>query len=233
MNSAGIDPKGWEIEESFDSKKNEVFKVKIDEEHYVVKKYSPEFKDSMNVEKDILKSCYRKGLKVPKVVDYSDERLILEYIEGRNCKALYDESEKEDVRNSVLTEIAGWLSRFHSKFDFQKRRGDSILSNFILSESGVYGIDFEEADDRDPLRDVGDMIVSIIRLRPAFTEERFFQTRFFINEYFSKVSIERKDLTEQVAESLLHYSKYSSMGESMRGWAEKIQRDGLSDILQN
>lgn len=228
-----MDLEGASIEKTFKSKKNEVYKIKYDGEYFVLKKYNPEFIEGLKIEKDLLESCQERGIPVPKIVETKEDALILEYISGKNCKRLFDKTEDEKVKKRILSSIASWLAKFHKEFELKKCRGDSILANFILVDDKVYGLDFEEAEDGDSYSDVGDLCTSILRLRPAFTDERFSQTKFFLNEYFSKSPAPMKDMTEQVSRSLIHYSKYSSMGDVMKEWAEKIRSNGLSSILQS
>lgn len=233
MNPLPVNPDEWNVIKTLKSKKNTVKKVEFEGEHYIVKEYDPEFISGKQVEEEILKNCDERGVPVPKIIGSSEDTLIMEFVSGKNCKRLYDSTDDETIRKNVLDAIANWLSEFHKSFDYNTRRGDCILANFILKDEKVYGIDFEESEKGDPFRDVGDMSTSILRLRPEFTEERFSQMRFFIDKYFSDAPVPRKDLTEPVALSLLHYSKYSSMGELMKEWAQKIRSNGLSKISQS
>lgn len=221
------------VEKTFRSKKNKVQKINYDGKYFVLKEYNPEFLEGLKIEKDLLESCEERGILVPKIIKAKNDTLILEYISGKNCKRLFDKIEDVKVKKRILSNIASWLAKFHKEFELKKRRGDSILANFISTDEKVYGIDFEEAEEGDPYIDVGDMCTSIMRLRPAFTEERFSQTKFFLNEYFFKSLAPYKDMTEQVSRSLIHYSKYSSMGDLMKEWAEKIRSNGLSSTLQS
>ncbi len=233
MGSNSKDAGKWKEIENYKSKKNTVKKIEYKGDYFVLKKYDPEFIEGLEVERDILERCDEKGIPVPKIKSSKEDRLILEYISGDNCKELYDKTEDGRMRKKILFNIASWLGEFHKEFEFKKRRGDSILANFIMAKDKVYGIDFEESEDGDPFRDVGDLCTSILRLRPAFTNKRFKQADFFIDQYFSEVPVPIKDLTEPVALSLLHYSKYSSMGGLMKKWAEKIRSNGLSSISQS
>lgn len=228
-----MDLEGASVEKTLKGKKNNVQKIKYDGKYFVLKKYSPEFINGLEIEKDILETCRERDILVPKIIETKDDAIILEYISGKNCKRLFDKTDDEKVKKRILLGIASWLAKFHKEFELKKCRGDSILANFILTDDKVYGIDFEEAEDGDSYSDLADMCTSIMRLRPAFTEERFSQTKFFLKEYFSKSPAPMKDMTEQVSRSLIHYSKYSSMGEIMKEWAEKIRSNGLSSTLQS
>jgi len=220
-------PDEWKVVQVLDSKKNKVYKVEIQGNYLIVKKFDPKFRDNLKTELTLLKECRNKGLRVPELIDIKDDTLILEYISGTNCKKIFDSRENVD---KILSGIAEWLARFHTSFGFDKRKGDCILANFILFDDKIYGIDFEEAQTGDFLRDLGDMCTSVLRMRPAFTDEKFNQVEFFLDIYFSKVSKPRVDITEKLVESLLHYSKYSSQGELMKKWGDKIKEEGLDNI---
>lgn len=213
------------------SKKNKVFKIKYEGKYYIAKRYIRESIDGLNRECVVLKECEKKGLCVPEVVDIAGNILILEYIPGINCKKLFDS--KDDGIKTVLSGIADWLSQFHSSFDFRERRGDCILENFIIHDSVIYGIDFEECVNGDYLRDIGDICTSILRMKPSFTEDKFFLVEYFVGEYFTHSSRDRVDITDGLVESLLHYSRYGSQGEMMKRWAERIKKDGLDNISPN
>ncbi len=221
-------PGNWKVEKTFKSKKNTVLKIKYEEKYYVVKKYSADFIDWMEIERGLLKKCCREGVSAPEILDSESNILLLQYIPGKSAKELFDlDGDKKDI----LSDIADWLSRFHKIIG--ERRGDSILSNFIIADDGVYGIDFEEGGEEDILRDVGDLCASVLRMKPAFTENKFALVEFFLNEYFSRSSQPRLDMTDPIVESLNHYSKYGSDGEIVREWAEKIKEEGLGNISGN
>lgn len=232
MTEIPSDPDTWTILEKYESRKNNVFKIKVHGNQYVVKRYSDEFEDGMGREVDVLTRCKEMDLKVPEIVEIQDNYLMMEYISGDDCKNSFLDR-GVDGKKELLIKIAVWLSDFHGTFDFEMRRGDSILSNYILSRRDIYGIDFEESVEGDYLRDLGDLCTSVLRLKPAFTKGRFSMVRYFLDEYFTRTQRDEVDISEQLVGSLLHYAKYSSMGDLMERWAEKIGDDGLTSIIQN
>jgi len=231
MNAIPRDQDQWNILERYKSKKNTVFKIEFEGTEYIVKRYSKEFRGGMETELNILEDCEKQGITVPSIVDSWDDILIMECIDGINCKVLFDSGDEEQ-REDVVSGIAEWLSRFHDRFAHERRRGDCILANFILYGDDIYGIDFEGSEEGNYLRDLGDLCMSILRMRPAFTQDRFDTTWEFLDEYFSRSSMDKMDITDQLVASLNHYSRYSSMGDLMREWAEKIRKNGLEGISQ-
>jgi len=227
-----LDPDQWEVITTFDSKKNKVGKIEYQGQNYVVKKYEYEFIENLHIEKRVLDKCLERGVTVPKIVYIKQNMLILEYIPGIDCKSFFDTKEQEEIKQ-MLANIAAWLGDFHDEFSHKRRRGDCILSNFILQSSLIFGIDFEESQQSSPLRDVGDMCTSILRMRPSFTQEKFTLIKYFIDEYFANVSRKKIDITDEIVESMLHYSRYGSQRELLKSWAEKIKEVGLDNISRN
>ncbi|MFO7991391.1 MAG: phosphotransferase [Thermoplasmata archaeon] len=231
MTKIPTNPDEWVILEKYASKKNNVFKIEYGGNRYVVKRFSDEFKEGMEREKEVLTRCMESGVHVPRIIEYRHGSLVMEYIPGDDCKNSFLDR-GVDGKKELLAKVAGWLFDFHKAFEFKGRRGDSILANFILSRRDIYGIDFEESVEGDYLRDIGDLCTSVLRLKPAFTESRFSMVRYFLDEYFTRSGRDEVDINEQLVGSLLHYSRYSSMGDLMERWADKIQENGLASILQ-
>jgi len=50
---------------------------------------------------------------------------------------------------------------------------DAVLSNFILSDDKIFGVDLEDAGPGDPLDDVGQLCASILGSEPFFTPVKF------------------------------------------------------------
>ncbi len=230
--SINMNPDKCKVITTFDSKKNKVKKIEYQGQYFVVKKYEDEFIENLHIEKKVLIECLERGITTPKIVDSKPKMLVLEYIPGIDCKSFFDRKEKEEIRG-MLESIAAWLADFHEEFSQQRRRGDCILANFIIQDPLICGIDFEEAEQSAPLRDIGDMCTSILRMEPSFTEEKFNLVKYFIDEYFSESSREKIDITEEVVESMLHYSRYGSQRMLMESWAKKIKEVGLDNITQN
>jgi len=220
-----IDPDSWEVLETYDSRKNTVQKVKYGDELFIVKRFNPDLVSGLAVEREILRNCEEMGIAVPELIDSTDDLLILEYIPGDDCKTLFDRGDVD-----VLRSIAGWLADFHGAFDDSRRRGDCILANFIMHDSRIYGIDLEESSQGNYLRDVGDMCTSILRMKPAFTDQRFSQMRSFVAWYFDFASKEPVDIADSVVEAMDHYSRYGGQREELKRWSEKIKEVGLEDI---
>lgn len=220
-------PSGWTSIKRYSSKKNTVQKVEFKDKFYVVKKYDDDL--GSHTEIKILEECKKLKIPVPEIIERSEDILILEHIPGINCKKLFDSEETD----AVLSGIAEWLCDFHSSFEYGRLRGDCILANFIWSDPKIYGIDFEESGQGNYLRDLGDMCTSILRMRPAFTDNRFRQVEYFLHEYFACSTEPRTDITPHLVEALLHYSNYGSQREELKRWAIRIKEEGLDDIIQN
>ncbi len=222
---------GLKVLKTFKSKKNSVHLVEYRGEERIGKRYDGERKDLLHVEERVLRECRVRGIQVPEIIGITGGTLILEYIHGINCKELF--GSPGEKASKMLTAVARWLSHFHMSFELERRRGDCILANFILTPTGVYGIDFEESRRDNHLRDVADMCTSILRMEPSFTRERFDHVDHFIGEYFDSMGKDRTDLTAHVVESILHYSEYGTQGDRLKGWAARIKEVGLDSILRS
>lgn len=222
------DPSDGDVKKKFKSRKNKVFMVEYQGKERVVKEYREGSHEKLLVERNLLVGCEKRGIPVPKVMGSTGDTLVLEYIPGPDCKILFEQGHVH-----ILPLMARWLADFHEAFAHGYRKGDCILGNFLYHDKVIYGIDFEESSQGDPLRDLGDMCVSILRMGPSFTPERFLQVNSFIGAYFECFSQQPVDLTDPVVEAMDHYSKFGSDGEELRKWGDRIKEVGSDSIFQN
>lgn len=217
------------IVKSFRSRKNDVRLIKKDNIYKVMKVYPDINSERLSEELKVLEDCLSQGIPVPRVCHRTENTIILEYLKGDDCRTLFDDPKVDDYM--IIDGVACWLSGFHVAFS-ERKRGDCILSNFILTDTGLYGIDFEESTLGDQMDDLGNMCTSILRMRPSFTDTRFSQVEYFIKKYFLERGISKVDITDHIADSLLYYGRYGSMGDEMNCWAQKIKKEGLDSIIE-
>jgi hypothetical protein len=113
-----------------------------------------------------------KGLNVPYPLATHGDYLVMEYLQGDGCDVL--------VTKMFSTEAAEgmgrWLALFHNRLSTelgQRIRRDSVLSNFIMSDGVVYGLDLEDSGKGDPMDDLGELGASILGNEPFFTPIKF------------------------------------------------------------
>jgi len=225
------------VGEDFPSRKNRVFRVKIDGVISVAKIFSPEAADRVKKEYEVLGRCCRFGVPVPSPIWIRENVILMEYIEGSSLAELFDslyardgeaDESSGDSRRIILDRLVSWLARFHSSFGFRMCRGDSILKNFILSGRQVYGVDFEEAGEGDPFIDIGQVCSYALSTMPMFTKAKFEFVEDLAARYCHVTSKDRfSDLAEVIAQGLEHYATYRADKELMLDWARRLRANGM------
>lgn len=242
----------------FFSKKNRVFAFKDGSKTRVVKIFSEEFMERAESEYNILRACFEKGVKAPYPIECRGGAIVMSFIEGNNAGDMLDsymakraaldiggraetrpnsgtvqsnegENQSSSGMAQIIDGVADWLFKFHEAFDFRLIRGDSILRNFILSGKDIYGFDFEEAREGNPIEDVACAYAYILRAAPQFKEINFEVSNDLAKAYWRRLGKDGSgELPEAVACSLEFYAQFRKDGELLREWAEKIRKNGLA-----
>lgn len=214
------------------SKKNRVFKSSVDGESYVVKVYRGEWRERAAAEFKVLQDCRAKGVPVPAPMVLLEGAVVMAPVDGQVVGDVFDgllvtpsagdlTSEQERLADS----LARWLAGFHAAFDFGLARGDTILRNFIMSEQGVVGLDFEEAVRGDTLPDIGQLCASVMMTDPAFTGQKVEFARHLADRYWTCSGQRRSDeLGRAVSASIRHYAQFRSNGPMHMAYASRIER---------
>jgi len=151
------------------SRVNRVWIVETDV-HPVVVKRSLSGKSGNEFEALVL--ARNNGLNVPYPLAAHGDYLVLEYLHGEVCDVMINK-----MFNVEAAEGMGrWLAMFHGKLSTelgQRIRMDAVLSNFIMSDGVVYGIDLEDSGYGNPMDDVGELGASILGNEPFFTPIKF------------------------------------------------------------
>lgn len=162
------------IIKQFNSKRNQVFLVEDrshDKPRLVVEKHMV----STGKEKNILEQLLRHGVAVPKVLDSSANRLVLQYIPGPTLCDHLEELEDSGVPTSyALPLVKAWCSWLQSCYSALSQGwnvilGDVNLRNFLLFDNVVYGLDFECCSVGRVEEDLGKIIAFMLTYNPAFT----------------------------------------------------------------
>ena len=222
----------------YPSRKNSVFRSESDGIQVVVKVFSGGRHASAASEFQILDRCKAAGIAVPSPLILLDNAIVMEFLEGSTVASRLDAIEAESgletpdgmaEAESIMQSLGSWLARFHRLHDFRITRGDSIMRNFMLVGSEVYGIDFEESTECDVLIDLGQMCSSLLSMRPMFTRTKLALAEMLSGHYFEAAGTARQaDLPAKISEALRYYAKFRSDGDELLAWAEKIERDGLT-----
>ena len=151
------------------SKVNRVWVVETDVRPVIVKR---SLSGKCGNEFESLLQARLAGIEVPYPLMKDDEYLVMEYIPGDACDLLINRF----FSNAAADGIGKWLARYHvlSRDDkASKIVGDAVLSNFLLHDGRVYGVDLEDSRIGNPLDDLGQMAASVLGSEPFFTPIKF------------------------------------------------------------
>jgi len=209
------------------SRKNTVHAVVLDGQTYVVKVFEGADADERAArESTVLRGCAAKGIPVPSLLAVRGPVVVMSFIEGKDAMTILDEGSTD--ASVLLYGIAAWLCRFHDSFGRNTVRGDCILKNFMVTASGIAGMDFEESSTSDPIGDMGQLCASLLSSRPMFTPEKFALARGFRDEYSRMSGTDLSGaLPVNTARALEYYAQFRRDGPEMVAWAGKLRREGF------
>ncbi|HEX9908803.1 MAG TPA: hypothetical protein VGB78_10135 [Thermoplasmata archaeon] len=150
-------------------KANRVWIVETNVRPVVVKRF---LTDGCPNEFESLLQARKAGLDVPFPMSAGNNTIIMEYIPGDTCDRLVNQM----FSSAAATGMGRWLFQYHNLAeDGEKRRlmGDTTLSNFILSEGRIFGLDLEDSRLGNPLDDLGQLAASMLASEPFFTPIKF------------------------------------------------------------
>jgi predicted Ser/Thr protein kinase len=151
------------------SKKNEVYLLQAPEERFILKVFDS---DRWEWEHSILLSCKSKGVLAPRPLLSGERFIVMEFLEGPNLRDLINQT----LDPIYSRRLAEWLAIFHRSFVKEEEtlvRSDAKLQNFILTERGIAGLDFEMAHWGNPLEDLGEVCAHILNTDPMFIREKY------------------------------------------------------------
>lgn len=88
----------------------------------------------------------QNGVAVPDVLSVDGDLLCLEYIKGAPLPDFLSITQTENRIKEVSFQIADWLGSFYKATNSKTTneiRGDVNGRNFIVTETGIFGVDFE------------------------------------------------------------------------------------------
>ena len=195
----GISPNATVLEVSrLSSRKNEVHLLRTHDGNIVLKVFDNE---RWEREHSTILLCRSIGILVPRPLLLGERYILMEFLEGPNLCDLIN-----DTLNPIYPRmIADWLADFHSAFwdeDGTLVKSDAKLQNFILTESGVAGVDFELAHRGDPIEDLGEVCAHILNTNPMFTGEKYALCDVFLQRYRSLTSRSLEGITDWVVRAM-------------------------------
>lgn len=220
------------IQKKLKSKKNTVAYVTINGKPRILKWFIPGLKINLLKENEVLKNSEKK-LQVPFVyeIDKKNNVLILSYIVGENlCDILNDKNNAFSEKERLAVLLADWYFNFHNHFKKDNEymiHGDANLRNFIFNDQ-IWGVDFEESRNGNPIEDIADLCTSILTTDPMFTQEKFQLCRIFIDEYLKKAPGRIININDEIAYSILKKIQWRpDQEEVLRKHSRRIKLKGI------
>jgi tRNA A-37 threonylcarbamoyl transferase component Bud32 len=220
------------IQKRFDSKKNTVVYVTIDNKPRILKWYVPGLKRNMETEYSVLTKGFPK-ISIPSPLEKDEENnvIIMSYITGKNlCDVINDPSTSINQKKKTVCMLAEWFAAFHEHFKTDNGfhiRGDSSLRNFILKD-GIWGVDFEESRIGKPVEDVAGLCASILSTDPMFTTEKFQLCKTFLDAYRKSAKWPLEKINDEISYALLERIQWRPEDEDyLRKYAKNIRKNGL------
>ena len=168
------------------SRVNRVWVVETDVRPVVVKRF---LSGKSGNEFESLLIAKRAGLSVPYPLCKERDYLVTEYISGESCDVMINKM----FSDAAAEGIGSWLASYHSLLsDGPSKRimVDASLSNFILSDGRVFGVDLEDSKTGDPMDDIGKAAASVLDSEPFFTPVKFDLCAKMIRSYEKEMGCE-------------------------------------------
>ena len=182
------------------SRVNRVWIVETDVHPVVVKRF---LSGKCGNEFESLVLARSVGVSVPYPLASHGDYLVMEYLSGEGCDVLINKM----FSAQAADDLGRWLAMFHGKLtaDFGQRiRRDAVLSNFIVSDGTVYGIDLEDSSIGDPMDDVGQLGASILGNEPFFTPIKFDLCKRMLRAYGQETGLDVSESSRKyIAKHLL------------------------------
>jgi len=223
------------VQQQFESKKNTVAYVTLNNKPRVLKWFVPGLKRQMNAEYNVLKNGSSK-LNIPIIHEKDDENnvLIMNYIIGENlCEIINNEDTSNNEKERLMVLLAQWFIDFHNHFKTKEEfliRGDSSLRNFIFTDR-IWGVDFEESRIGKPVEDIAGMCASILSTEPMFTDEKFQLCIKFIEYYLNLAPGRIVNVENEISYALLEKIQWRPVDEEkLRKYSKLIKKKGLKKV---
>ncbi len=172
------------------SRKNRVWVAETDVRPVVVKRF---LTGRCGSEFEALLMARENGMAVPYPLWKESDHLVMEFVPGEGCEMLINSMFSSEAAEG----IGAWLSQYHrlpSRDSRPRIMGDAVLSNFVMSDRRVFGLDLEDSNFGDPLDDLGQVVASVLASEPFFTPIKFDLSHKIIGSYDRSSGTESTDL---------------------------------------
>ena len=158
-------------------KRNTVYRIYNNSKTYIVKKYS-DINYMLN-EAEILNILLNSKASVPKLISVSNDEVMLEDLGDLTLLNWLKKEEKNSSINyhKMIIKLLCFMQRFYKiTNDYYGRQyiiNDVNLSNFLIKNNKIYGIDFELCTEGRIESDIGRMIAYIVTCDPVASDWKF------------------------------------------------------------
>ncbi len=108
-------------------------------------------KERTKKEVRLLRSARECGILTPQILEVSDNKIVMEFVDGVRVKEFLNSANKEEIER-VCFEIGKLIGKLHSN---KIVHGDLTTSNMILKEGKIYFIDFSLGNFSNRIEDYG------------------------------------------------------------------------------
>lgn len=117
------------------------------------------------------------------IIEVHQDELVLEYLNGRDLLSLFMDYEHD--QKSFIHILNLWFEYMQAFYKATKhyRHGDVHLGNFILVNDKVIGLDFEQAQQEHPIKDVSDLMCYILFYHPVLTQYKLTTVKQWFNQH--------------------------------------------------
>jgi tRNA A-37 threonylcarbamoyl transferase component Bud32 len=216
------------------SRKNEVWLAEMEDTGLpiIFKIYNHERIDKKRTEVSLLREAAKAGLRVPKLTELPDVEgvMIMEMVKGENVMDVLNSRGAINIKNKIIMSLAEWLADFYRIFSYKNLiRGDCSLRNFLWDGENVWGLDFEECEEGQPVQDIGDVCASILSSKPEYAEYKVELCRLLIDRY-EELTTNLEDIDENISLALEKKAKWRDESASLLSAARAIREGGFSAV---
>jgi len=138
-----------------------------------------------DTELSLLKSSWKKGLAVPKVVEARDGVILMSFIPGETL----GDKINTTFDPHLIEILAKWYYKYHTVH--RQIKGDSRLRNFIYNENVLYGVGFEESCPGLWIFDIAGISASLLDTNPIFDARKRKLSWHLLDAYLSPLGQKR------------------------------------------
>ncbi len=134
-------------------------------------------------ETSILQKAYQHNLHVPAIIGTTADVIILEYIDAPNLCDLI--TINPDIMLGKM--LGSWFANYHTVFsrggDQVLTKGDARIHNFLVQQTHLVGVDFEESHIGSYVEDLAVVCASILDTTPIFTKPKLKLCTVILGQY--------------------------------------------------